>query len=93
MFKKSLVVCLVLVLTCGVMMPGFADKADLSMLREQNGLYVVTDTEDAMTAVTSPLSQYASFPLPSWGENSRALAYFTISPMMTESFQKLSLHC
>ena len=88
MLKTSLVVCLVLVLTCGVMMPGFADKADLSMLREQNGLYVVTDMEDMMTAVTSPLSEYASFPLPSWGENSRALAYFTIFSYDDGEFSK-----
>ena len=77
MSRTSLLVCLVLVLVCVVMMPGFADKADLSTIREQNEIYVVTDMED-MVAVTSTLSQYACFPLPSWGEDSRAQAYFTI---------------
>ena len=77
MSKTRLLMCLVFVMVCLAMMPGLADKADLSAIREQNGLYVVTDME-GMSVVTSSLSQYTSFPLPSWGENSRALAYFTI---------------
>ncbi len=73
---KSLI-CALLALACLTAGLAAAETADLSYFRENPSIYEVTDLE-GMTFVASKLSGGMTFPLPGWGENSYALAYFAI---------------
>ena len=73
--KRLMLVCVMIL--CLVTMPAGAAEVDLGTFREHSDAYTITEM-DGMTAVTSTVGPYASFPLPSWGEASRALAYFAV---------------
>ncbi|MBR6955110.1 MAG: hypothetical protein IKH77_08775 [Clostridia bacterium] len=76
--KKLLALLLALCVVIGCAGASAEDEpVDLSYFRENSDVYIVTDMDQA-AFVTSALSPGLSFPLPDWGEDSYAEAYFAV---------------